>query len=193
MGSQEVVDEQHTGRIRAALPEIASWPARPGGWPDQIEAALIDAIFSSNARYGGPESGVRQVVRRWQERVHPRRADDLTKLVSVPYAELARVLKNRQRVPGRSPDRPRKADAVLDAARRLHVELGVRTAAEMISADASDGETSQEVFTRGYGLGPVTYSYFLMLLGTSGIKADRMIRGFLQRVVGLRDVGAEEA
>lgn len=53
--------------------ELEAWP---GGWQGEIEAALLDAVFSIRARYGGPHSGVRAVVSRWRA---PRdcQADDL--------------------------------------------------------------------------------------------------------------------
>lgn len=45
-------------------PDLPVWP---GGWPGQIEAALLDAVFSIRARYGSPTTGVRAVVSRWRE------------------------------------------------------------------------------------------------------------------------------
>lgn len=54
--------------VRHDLGAPAKWPPRPGGWPDQIELALLDAVFSLNARYGRgaenstPATGVHRVV-----------------------------------------------------------------------------------------------------------------------------------
>lgn len=42
------------------------------------------------------------------------------------------------------------------------------------------------------GLGPVTWSYFGMLLGIQDVKADTMIRSYLSRQLG-RTVNSEEA
>jgi len=45
------------------------WAQWGGGWPDQIEAALIDAVLSTRNRYGkNPTiSGVRGVVQRYRD------------------------------------------------------------------------------------------------------------------------------
>lgn len=58
-----------TGDVERLLASIDSRvgqaiPGCPGGWPGQIEAALLDAVFSIQARYGGPTTGVRGVVAR---------------------------------------------------------------------------------------------------------------------------------
>src|SRR4051812_2073913 len=48
--------------IRATMGEQpGNWPAWGGGYPNEIEAAIIDAVFSANARYGKTrERGVRK-------------------------------------------------------------------------------------------------------------------------------------
>lgn len=77
--------------------DLYNWP---GGWPDQIESALLDAVFSIQARYGGPDSGVRAVVKRWREwRGTP--ADDLRELARQDPEALADIVKNRAKVSGR--------------------------------------------------------------------------------------------
>ena len=42
----------------------------------------------------------------------------------------------------------------------------------------------KKAYTSVLGLGPVTFEYFLMLLGVPGVKADRMILRFVSRAVG---------
>ena len=61
--------------VAARLP--ATWPQWGGGWPYEIEAALIDAVLSIRNRYGkSPTSGVRGSVTRYRnKRAMP--ADDL--------------------------------------------------------------------------------------------------------------------
>src|SRR3954454_24846123 len=59
--------------------------AWPGGWPGEVEAALIDAVFSVRARYGNRTSGtgVYGAVTRWRaHRTVP--ADDLAALAATP-------------------------------------------------------------------------------------------------------------
>jgi len=64
--------------VAARLP--ATWPQWGGGWPYEIEAALIDAVLSIRNRYGkSPTSGVRGSVTRYRnKRAMP--ADDLEHL-----------------------------------------------------------------------------------------------------------------
>lgn len=50
--------------IAATLPD--PWPTWPGGWPGQTEAAVLDAVLSICARYGGPHTGVRAAVARYR-------------------------------------------------------------------------------------------------------------------------------
>ena len=60
----------------------------PGGWPGEIEAALIDAVFSIRARYGTGENGVRGVVKRWRDE----RGDVLDDLRALADGELWRAV-----------------------------------------------------------------------------------------------------
>jgi hypothetical protein len=115
-------------------------PESPGGWPNEIEAALIDAVFSARATYGGPNSGVRAVVRRWRdEREKANGAavplDDLTEIARYADrgAELADILGNHQRVPGNATT---KATGVACAAQNL-VNVGVRHAADVVEREAA--------------------------------------------------------
>jgi len=53
--------------VAARLP--ATWPQWGGGWPYEIEAALIDAVLSIRNRYGkSPTSGVRGSVTRYRNK-----------------------------------------------------------------------------------------------------------------------------
>lgn len=176
-----------TGGVDRLLQQVerelpTDWEAWPGGWPGEIEVALLDAVFSIRARY----SGVRRVIDRWREHRGPGPLDALQELAA--YVErpddLVEVLGSRQRVPGGSAT---KAAAVANAARRL-VDGGV------VSSRAFDPRDPDQ--RRAYvgvaGLGDVTWTYLGMLLGTPGVKADTMIRRFVSRSQG-RDVGADEA
>ena len=171
-----------------------SWPQRPGGWPGSIEAALIDAIFSANARYGTtPQRGVRAVVARWRTAVD-RALDDLISLQveSGGPKHFADVLGNHQLVPGPSPSRPTKAAAVLSTAASL-VEAGIHHAADALVANDADPAALERAFTRSYGVGAVTCAYFLMLLGAPGVKADRMVCRFVAAALARHDVPVSQA
>ena len=60
------IDVLHGYVLETVGQDPTAWP---GGWPDEIEAALIDAIFSVRARYGNRarKTGVFGAVSRWRE------------------------------------------------------------------------------------------------------------------------------
>lgn len=68
----------------------------PGGWPGEIEAALIDAVLSIHARYGQPSTGVRGAVARYRQACGEEPLDDLARLATYPPPNLADLLENRQ-------------------------------------------------------------------------------------------------
>lgn len=169
-------------RIKRDLPR-SSWPTWPGGWPGEIEAAVLDSGFSIRARYGGNDTGVRRVVRRWRD--HRGTAlDDLAELAR--HAEdpetLLVILDNRQRLSG---GLTKAAGAAL-AARAL-LDVGVRRA-----DDVTGAATERRAWQSVKGLSEVTWSYVLMLLGTRGVKADVMVRRFVGEAIG-RQPSAEDA
>jgi hypothetical protein len=172
--------ERLSARIDRDLP--ARWAAWPGGWPGEIEVALIDAVFSIQSRY----AGVQHVIDRWRASRGTGHLDDLAKLTSFAGRgdALAELLGNRQRVPGGS---ALKAEAVVEAATRL-VCIGVS------QSDRFDGRNDDQrrAYTGVKGLGEVTWIYLGMLLGTPGVKADTMIQRFVSTALG-RAVGAEES
>jgi len=160
------------------------WPEWRGGWPGEIEAALIDAVLSIRAQYGSEGTGVRAAVGRWREAQAPRATlDDVRALAETDADRLASLLDNRQVLSGGV----RKPDAVRAAAVAL-VGAGVRHARDVDPAVSAQGAA----YTGVKGLGPVTWEYFLMLLGHPGVKADTWIRRFVAEAIG-RAPGAPEA
>ena len=148
-------------------------PEWPGGWPGEIECALLDAAFSIRARYGGPASGVRAVVNRW--RAHRSGvADDLKHLAAVDGSEIALIVDNHAKANSRL-----KAEIVSDAAAAL-LDAGVHS-----SADFTGSSDQKAAYLSTKGCGPVTWAYFGMLLGRPDVKADtwllRFVRDALQR------------
>lgn len=177
--------------VKRTLGPPARWPEHPGGWRNEIEAALIDAILSANARYGGAHSGVRGAVARWRESQGDRQLDDLEALqlwVGTQGSEaFTDVLGNRQFVPGRG-SRPRKAEAIIATAE------GLRTAGVLHASDV-ERDKHMTTFTGTRGVGPITWHYFLMLLNIPGIKADRMIVRFVASALrrSPREIAPKEA
>ncbi len=168
---------KHIGR---ALP--STWTAWPGGWPDQVELAPLDAVLSIRSRYGSPTTGVRKRVALYQQHRGADRADDLTVLAGIDSRELAALLQTQQRTGG-----VLKADAIVQAAVRL-TEVGVRHAADLDPNSASQ----KRAYVGVTGLGPVTWQYLLMLVGKPGVKADTWICRFVEEAVG-HPVSAHEA
>lgn len=163
------------------------WPEWPGGWPDQVEAALLDAVLSIRARYGSENTGVRAAVRRYKEFVGDDRPNSLTRLAGFDPTGLGEVLKNRQVTGGAS-----KATAVVEAAKRLSAE-GVERAADIPVAEFGDRRTPEQqvrferlksAYRSVPGLGEVTFAYFTMLLGEPGVKADTWVGRFVAEAIG---------
>jgi hypothetical protein len=174
-------------RVSAVLPPQLEWSMRDG-WKNEIESALIDAVFSARARYGGGTTGVRGIVARWRRQPdnEQRSMDDLTELVRVagdPSA-FADTLGNHQLVPGHGSGRSTKASAVLGVARDL---LAIRVLhADDVRARGDDAEL-RRAFTRTKGVGGVTFRYFGILLGIDGVKADVMVRRFVATALDLSE------
>lgn len=161
----------------------SEWVQYPGGWPDEIEAALIDAVLSIRARYGTPASGVRACVRRWRDLRGVERLDDLTRIAARSPEELADALGNHQRLYGGK----LKSAAIIEAAENL-THVGVVHASDLVA----DSVTHRRAYTGVQGLGSVTWSYFTMLLGSPGIKADTWITRYVAKSLG-RGVTSEES
>lgn len=142
----------------------------PGGWNQEIELALIDAVFSVRARYGSrsKRTGVYGAVTRWREhRDGP--ADDLPVLATTSESKL-RAITNAGKLAKRT-----KAQVVIDAAQAL-VEAGVVHAADFKDRQAE----ARAAYRAVKGCGPVTWAYFRMLLGEEDVKPDTWVTRFVQ-------------
>jgi hypothetical protein len=141
----------------------------PGGWPGEIEAGLIDAVFSVRAKYGSRtrKTGVYGAVWRWRER-RGVPANDLRVLAATSADELL-ALTNKGKISGRH-----KAVIVLDAATRL-VTADVVTDQDF----ARKQDDAKAAYLSTSGCGPVTWSYFRMLLGIDDVKPDTWVMRFV--------------
>lgn len=144
--------------------------AWPGGWPDDVEAALIDAVFSVRARYGSRErrTGVYGAVVRWRE-WRDGDGDDLRDLATVDEDRL-RTLTNSGKISGRY-----KAAIVIDAAQAL-VDVGVVNASDFTKRMPQ----ARGAYLSVKGCGPVTWAYLRMLLGLEDVKPDTWVMRFVQ-------------
>jgi hypothetical protein len=174
------------------------WAPWPGGWPNQIELAVLDAVFSIRARYGKAATetkgatGVRRVLDNWRCHRHESDLDDLQALADFRNKpdELARMLDSQSKTAGRL-----KAGVAAEVAHRFITGDGihVRHAAQFPDVGEQQDELHKRWVTTP-GLGPVTWSYLCMLLGHPDVKADVMITRYLQRVLELdRPPSSKEA
>lgn len=147
----------------------------PDGWPGNVELALIDAVLSIRAVYGvSADTGVRGAIKRYKSESGRDSWDDLGALGGVEPEWLQRVLANKQKT-GRVP----KAEAIVSAAGRL-AESGARHASDI---DRNSSE-QRNAYCGTRGLGPVTWDYFLMLVGHDGVKADTLVTRFVVEALG---------
>ncbi|MCX6499580.1 MAG: hypothetical protein NTU93_12400 [Arthrobacter sp.] len=152
------------------IPE-ENFTAWPGGWPDQIGMSLVDAVFSIRAVYKtrNPAKGVLGRAKSFRD-AYPGAANDLECLRNLGERRIREVMGNGKTV-GRY-----KSECIIEAASNfLSLTPPVVTAAHLHALDPDH----RRAYTKIRGLGGVTYEYLTMLLGQPGIKADRMIRGFV--------------
>lgn len=163
------------------------WVPWPGGHSDDLELALIDAVFSIRARYGHtatashPATGVPAIVHRWRQ-YRGDNPPDLHRLANADPEQLASVLDNISVTAGR-----RKTSAVSEAAKNL-VEAGILTSANLRDHRAD----AKRAYVRVRGLSWVTFSYFCMLVGVPDVKADTWITRFVGQSLE-REVSPHEA
>jgi hypothetical protein len=162
-----------------ALP--AQWAEWPGGWPGEVEAALIDAVLSIRAKYGSETTGVRAAIRRYRDAQDEEPLDSLRRLAAYDPQALQEILGVSQKTSGVP-----KAEAIVEAARALGL-AGVEHAADV------DPKSHKSAYTSVHGLGWVTWDYFTMLLGKPGVKTDTWIVLWVREAVGDDRVTAETA
>ena len=149
--------------------------AVPDGWPRNVELSLIDAVLSIRARYGvSADTGVRGAIKRYKSKSGRNNWDDLGVLAKVDAAWLEEVLENRQKTGGVP-----KAEAIISAADRL-AQIGVVTSKDV---DRNSAE-QRKAYCGTRGLGPVTWQYFLILVGHDGVKPDTLVTRFVEVAIG---------
>jgi hypothetical protein len=164
---------------------LGTWEAWPGGWPGQIEAAVIDSVFSIQARYGKPgdcqtATGVRRVIACWRASRDAEVLDDLEALQG-----FAGWAVGQSRMAQKASGRP-KAEIVSDVGQRLR-SVGCRHAADFCGTS----EQQRSAWASTSGLGPVTWSYLSMLLGHPDVKADSMLTRYVGRAIEADGMSSE--
>ncbi|WP_156388480.1 MULTISPECIES: hypothetical protein [unclassified Rhodococcus (in: high G+C Gram-positive bacteria)] len=172
-------------RVVAAISDAMpreSWPFWFDGWPQDSEAALLDAIFSSRATYGTAATGVRKVVTSWRA-WRGDASDDLSSFALLSPEELLDILGNRQRVSG---NRMSKAEAVRDCA-ALVVGFGVRSVGELAALDSDGLAAVREAVLGVAGVGPASWDVFVGSSGVDVAALDRHVAAFVSEAC-TRDV-----
>lgn len=170
----------------------------PGGWPDQISLALVDAVFSIGARYETTEGkGVlprlQRLSKSWDEASQDPR-NSLMALTEYNEALIREFMGSGKVAPGKSFEKY-KSIAAIEAAQEIQ-KLGINSSEDLISywyGSKKQQSDLRKAYTSVYGLGKVTFEYFLMLLGLPGVKADRMITRFVATAIGASSITAERA
>ena len=180
------------GRVAAVLRHLAEL-GDPAEWkpaPEYRSTALaaIDAIWSIGVRYGGVVNMIARYSAARVEQGADAQADTPADLLVFiercgSADAFAATVNNRQRTSSRNGIL--KAEAVQQAAALL-VAHQVETPSALRSLDNSARarlETEWRAI-RGQASG-LSWEYFLMLNGMAGVKADRMIRRFVARALGV--------
>ena len=174
--------------INESVGARGTWTPYPGGHPEEVEAALLDSVFSLRATYGSSATvGPRAVVNRWREHVGGRALNSLADLVvdvdraGGPGAFPGILRHDGVAVPN-AKDQPTKAAAAYGTACTL-VTAGLNSAEDVRLRNAEDSKELHRLITRERGVGDAAATYFLMLLGVAGVKADVMIQRFVARVL----------
>ena len=189
--------EKVTARITSHLGPPSEW-WWPGGWPGDIEAALVDAVFSARAVYRSKNGkGIYANVAAWRagrDRTDWSLDELIAEIDGMGVDAWAGHFGNRQHSPTRPPSAPggpSKAATVREAAGALR-EQGINTTTDI---GLGNTETAQRVLAAVPGIGRGTANYFLMLLGAPGARPDRMVHRFLRDAAGhaFSDAQAESA
>lgn len=199
------VNRRIVGRLADRLEALCASPDRivmPAGYRDSA-LALIDAIFSMQARY----EGARRVVHNyatWAGLLEtpglPKNAEepdghdlrDLhSRVAEMPAADLIGVVfKNRSRSARAN---RLKGELVVEAAGKL-IGVGLESRHDVAMWPGKEPYIRQKAaWSRIHGLGPVTFEYFRLLCGAESSKPDIMILGWLEGTLGRRPPGKKRS
>lgn len=165
--------------------------AYPGGWPNHLPMALLDAIFSIRTQYNTKHGkGLAPRLAKFKEK-YPLAAQDIRELLKLTDSEISEILGHGVTA-GNS-----KARAALQVAENLvnveipSVELIYPQRIPVYCAEDFDPSIYQhrQAYLSVQGLGKVTYRYFTMLLGHGDVKPDVWIIRAVQRVADTYKIG----
>jgi hypothetical protein len=194
--STEQSDDAATQVILASIEERLgrpdAWPAAPSAWVGEAEAALIDAVLSTGGQHRNNGAEGRAAVARWRLFRGDVRLDDLSELADVDARRLAAVLQNAPGARGPSSKGISRAEAIVATATSLVDVLPAPNADAVLGVLRDGGTSLEEAVTSVKGVGRVTYTRFLLLLGGDVLKGDadlvRSVGAALGRSVDVSDV-----
>ncbi|ORM30118.1 hypothetical protein BFL43_18820 [Williamsia sp. 1135] len=182
--------------LRSDLGDHALW-FRPRRYPNSLALSIIDAIFSTGARYATVENILDRYIAYRDGQGGDATGDGAPELLAT-FAEVgssgawAHDIGNR-RPTSTTPGAPLKAEAVIDAATRL-LAAGIATSEDLRTAADSDAlhvvwSVWREVPGQRSGF---TWAYLQLLVGISALQVDGVVAAYLARVldVSVDDVDA---
>lgn len=180
-----MTEQQQIDAIRTALRAIPNeyFSAWPGGWPEELGTALVEAVYSIQATYNAkdPKRGVAGRLRTFRTD-HPEARNDLGVLTTIGEERIREIMGDTKVSRGRK----YKSVAVLEAAENLRsLSPAVNAAGDFRKADPNE---VQRAYTSVNGLGWVTFDYLGMLLGRPGVKSDVMINRFVNEALAAEDL-----
>ncbi|MGV0735950.1 heme peroxidase [Mycobacterium syngnathidarum] len=162
----------------------------PPGYPDSLALCVIDSIYSTGARYVTVEKVIARYRGYRAGQGGNAETDGATELLE-NIAELGGPDAWASRIGNRRPTStvlgaPLKSVAVAQAAEAL-VALGIRTTSELraVVEDESRCEAAKAAWCAVPGQrSGITWEYAQILAKIPGVKADRMVLGYVCREVG---------
>ncbi len=165
----------------------------PRGYPDSLALCVIDSIYSTGARY----ASVEKIIARYRGYRAAQGADAETdgavellrniEELGGPDAWASEI--GNRRPTSTAVDAPLKSAAIVQEAEAL-VALGIPTAAELRIVAEDDARRSEAkaawCAVPGQRSG-ITWEYTQILAKIPGVKADRMVLGYVCREVGQVD------
>lgn len=192
--TDEAIDQVVAAVKRHLGDDPKKWPPWPEGWRDDIEMALVDAVFSVRAPYKTTRGrGVHALVTAWAGRRN-RPINSTTGLAEeiskAGVRAWAGAFGSNQTSPGRQPTAPEgnlKAATVLEAARALSNGTPPINTADDVRSNVDEAVRRLKDVK---GIGHATVNYFLILLGVPGVKPDTLLHRFVSEALA-QDAGSK--
>ncbi|MGO3391819.1 hypothetical protein [Glutamicibacter arilaitensis] len=154
--------------------------AYPGGWPNHLPMAILDAVFSIRAQYTTKHGkGLAPRLAKFKE-MYPLAAQELHEFLKLTENQISDILGY-----GVTAGNPKSRAALEVASNLANLEI-------YRVYGAQDFDPSNRAHRHAYldvrGLGKATFRYLSMLLGHGDVKPDVWIIRAVQRVADTHDI-----